>query len=311
MSTLRRLTVLSAAAALATIASIGTSTAAGSQLNGRWAPFGRCPVDNPAMLAADGINDQATCISSSSASGVIKIGSSVVPTGKTDLQAGVITHADGTNTVIAPAEGALVADPADLPGGLLGLMCPSSVPVVSAVCGQITNSTLNRIVATVEPVGTPRDFALFAGLGEKQPIISIPVRIHLENPLIGGNCYIGTKSSPIVLHPQNQSVPDIAAESFAADGTAADTGEMARLAATGAGQEDTTFAAPGASGCGPLGLGAFNWAVNLKSDLPAASGTNALTLHNASTYLATLTDPGSTAPNQGKTFSQYWHSAVK
>ncbi|WP_030996414.1 hypothetical protein [Streptomyces sp. NRRL F-5630] len=311
MSTLRRLTVLSATAALATLASIGTSTAAGSQLNGHWAPFNRCPVDNAAMLAADGINDQATCISSSSSSGVIKIGSSVVPTGRTDLQAGVITHADGTNTVIAPADGALVADPADLPGGLLGLMCPSSVPVVGAVCDQITNSTLNRVTATVEPVGTPTDFQLFAGLGEKQPILSIPVRVHLQNPLIGRNCYIGTKSSPLVLRPQNQSVPDVAAESFAANGTPADTGEMVRLAATGAGQEDTTFAAPGASGCGPLGLGAFNWAVNLKSGLPAASGKNSLTLNSASTYLATLTDPGSAAPHQGRTFSQYWHSAAK
>ncbi|WP_394434603.1 hypothetical protein [Streptomyces sp. SGAir0957] len=311
MATLRRMSVLGATAALATIASIGTSSAAGTQLNGNWAPFNRCPVDNAAMLGADGITHQATCISSSSASGVIKIGSSVVPTGKTDLQVGVVTHDDGTNTVIAPAGGALVADPANLPGGLLGLMCPSDIPVVSAVCGKITDSTVNKVVATVESVGTPSDFQLLAGVSEGQPIISIPVRIHLQNPLIGNNCYIGTKSAPVILRPGNAALPTVGAESSAANGTPDETGPVGRLALTGANQQDTTFAAPGASGCGPLGLGAFNWAVNLKSALPAASGTNSLTLNSASTYLATLNDPTATAPNQGKVFSEYWHSAVK
>ncbi|MEV1018937.1 hypothetical protein [Streptomyces sp. NPDC050264] len=311
MATLRRMSVLGATAALATIASIGTSSAAGTQLNGNWAPFNRCPVDNAAMLGADGVTDQATCISSSSASGVIKIGSSVVPTGKTDLQVGIVTHSDGTNSVVAPSDGALIADPADLPGGLLGLMCPSSVPVVSAVCGQITNSTVNRIVATVESVGTPSDFQLLAGVSEGVPIISIPVRIHLSNPLIGSNCYIGTKSAPVILRPGNAAAPNVAADSATSNGTPASEGPFGRLALTGSTQQDLTFAAPGASGCGPLGLGAFNWAVNLKSGLPAASGTNSVKLNNTSTYLGTLNDPGATAPNQGKVFSQYWHSAVK
>ncbi|MFI0236408.1 hypothetical protein [Streptomyces sp. NPDC016845] len=311
MATLRRMSVLGATAALATIASIGTSGAAGTQLNGNWAPFNRCPVDNAAMLAADGIDNQATCISSSSSTGVIKLGSSVVPTGKTDLQVGIVTHSDGTNTVIAPAGGALVADPANLPGGLLGLMCPSDIPVVGAVCGKITDSTVNKVVATVESVGTPSDFQLLAGVSEGQPIISIPVRIHLQNPLIGNNCYIGTKSAPVVLRPGNAALPNVGADSAASNGTPDEAGPFGRLALTGANQQDTTFAAPGASGCGPLGLGAFNWAVNLKSALPAASGTNSLTLNSASTYLGTLNDPGAAAPNQGKVFSQYWHSAVK
>ncbi len=38
---------------------------------------------------------------------------------------------------------------------------------------------------------------------------------------------------------------------------------------------DAVFAAPGASGCGPLG--ALNWAVNLRGGVPAASGKNSLT----------------------------------
>ena len=35
----------------------GAATTAATQLNGGWAPFDRCPVDAPAMLAADGDGD--------------------------------------------------------------------------------------------------------------------------------------------------------------------------------------------------------------------------------------------------------------
>ncbi|CAM5718472.1 hypothetical protein SALBM217S_01688 [Streptomyces griseoloalbus] len=49
-----RLATVSALTALGAFASLGTATAADPALNGEWAPFTRCPVDAPAMLAADG-----------------------------------------------------------------------------------------------------------------------------------------------------------------------------------------------------------------------------------------------------------------
>ncbi len=56
------------------------------------------------MLAADGVNTIATCIASSSATGSITLGKSVVSTGHTDLQLGVIQRADGTASLVAPPE---------------------------------------------------------------------------------------------------------------------------------------------------------------------------------------------------------------
>ncbi|MET9257616.1 hypothetical protein [Streptomyces sp. NPDC003717] len=307
----RLATVTALGTALGAFASVGTATAAGAQLNGEWAPFTRCPVDAPDMLAADGVARTPQCVVSSSPSGSIKLGNTTVVTGKTNLQMGIVQNSDGTAKVIAPADGALVADPATVPGGLLGLMCPSNVPAISAICRAITDSSLNKITATVQSVGAPYDFNQSAGAVTDVQIVAIPVRIHLENPFLGSNCYIGTKSNPITLRPKNLDYPEFGLSFFNGDGTVADDGELSRLALTGAPQGDATFAVPGASGCGLGLLGLVDAAVNLKTGLPSAAGKNSLTLNNASTYLAGLTAPGTAAPDAGKVLARDWHSAVR
>ncbi|MGW8761047.1 hypothetical protein ACWGN5_00965 [Streptomyces sp. NPDC055815] len=310
VSSRTRLATLSALTALGAFVSVGTATAATPQLNGDWAPFDRCPVDAPAVLAADGLDKSPQCVSSSSAGGSIKLGNTTVVTGRTNLQFAVIQNADGTNTVVPPPAGALIADPATVPGGLLGLMCPSDIPFITDICRQLSDANLNKITATMESVGTPSDFDQIAGVLTDMPIVTVPVRIHLENPFLGSNCYIGTKSNPILLHPSNKTAPDFSVERYSGDGTPNEEGDMSRLNLLGSTQVDTTFAVPGASGCG-LGLGLVNGAVNLKTGLPAAAGRNSLTLNNTQTYLTGLYAPGVLAPDAGKVFSQNWHSAVR
>ncbi|WP_217143660.1 hypothetical protein [Streptomyces sp. AC627_RSS907] len=307
----RLATATALATALGAFASMGTATAAAAQPNGEWAPFTRCPVDAPAMLAADGLARTPQCVVSTSPNGSIKLGKTTVVTGRTNLQMGVVQNADGTSTVVAPPSGAIIADSATVPGGLLGLMCPSNIPAVTAICEQIDNSSLNRITATVESVGAPYDFDQTAGIVTDQPIVAIPVRIHLENPLLGGKCYIGTKSDPIVLRPRNLDYPEFGMSFFKGDGTVAEDGEMSRINLTGATQNDSTFAVPGASGCG-LGLfGLIDAAVNLKTGLPSAAGQNSLTLNDTQTHLSGLTAPGTVAPDAGSILARNWHSAVK
>lgn len=308
----RSATVVTAlATAVGAFASIGTATAATAQLNGEWAPFTRCPVDASALLGADGVDRTPQCVVSSSASGSIKLGNTTVTTGRTNLQIGVVQNADGSSTVVAPSGGALIADSTTVPGGLIGLMCPSNVPAVTAICNQLTNSTLNKITATVESVGTPTDFDQSAGALTGLPIVSIPVRIHLENPFLGSKCYIGTAAKPVVLRPSNVDYPEFGLTFFDGAGNLNDEGEMSRVNLAGATQQDTTFAVPGASGCG-LGLfGLIDAAVNLKTGLPSAAGKNSLTLNSATTSLAGLGAPGTFTPDAGKELSKNWHSAVK
>ncbi|MGW8063966.1 hypothetical protein ACVV2G_17230 [Streptomyces ziwulingensis] len=296
--------------ALGAFASMGTATAAAAAPSGEWAPFTRCPVDAPAMLAADGLARTPQCVVSTSPNGSIKLGKTTVTTGRTNLQIGVVQNSDGTSSVVAPAGGALVADSATVPGGLLGLMCPSNLPAITAICEQLSNSSLNKITATVESVGTPYAFDQTAGILTDQPIVALPVRIHLENPFLGSRCYIGTAANPVVLRPANLQFPEFGMSFFQGDGTVADDGEMSRINLTGATQNDSTFAVPGASGCG-LGLfGLIDAAVNAKTGLPSAAGQNSLTLNNTQTYLAGLNAPGTFAPDAGKRLAQNWHSAV-
>ncbi|WP_438290270.1 hypothetical protein [Streptomyces sp. HUAS TT7] len=312
VSTRLRAGLLATCTALTVLVTVGPASAdsaPAAQLAGNWAPFTRCPVDDPAMLAADGRAEIVQCIASHAASGSIKLGSTEVVTGASDLQAGVVQHTGGAPTLVAPAGGALIADSADIPGGLLGLMCPSDIPVIGDICRQITNSTLNRVTATVESAGAPTGFDLTAGATSGKPILSIPVRIHLQNPFLGGSCYVGSATHPIVLHPQNVTAPAFGIKRFDGNGTPNTTGVMNRLSLTGADQTDTTFAVPGASGCGLAGM--LDWAVNLKTGLPSAAGNNSVVLNSASTYLAGLHAPGTVVPNNGKLLSQYWHSAVQ
>ncbi|MET8112253.1 hypothetical protein [Streptomyces prasinus] len=304
------LATVSALTALGAFVSMGTATAAETTLNGEWAPFTRCPVDAPAMLAADGLQKTPQCVASTSASGTIKLGETTVVTGKTDLQLGIVQNADGTSSVVAPPSGALVADSATVPGGLLGLMCPSQMPVITAICETLNNSGLNKITATMESVGAPYAFDQTAGILTDMPIVALPVRIHLENPLLGSKCYIGTAANPILLRPENRNYPEFGMSFFQGDGTPDEAGEMSRINLTGATQNDSSFAVPAATGCG-LNVGLINAAVNAKTGLPSAAGHNSLTLNSTRTSLTGLNAPGTVAPDAGRVLAENRHSAVR
>ncbi|GAA2774419.1 hypothetical protein [Streptomyces showdoensis] len=311
VSTRTKLAAVSALTALGSFAAMGTATAAGPQLNGSWAPLDRCPVDAPAMLAADGIDATPQCVVSYSLSGSIKLGNTTVTTGKTNLQFGAVQNIDGTTTVLGTSGSSLIADSATVPGGLLGLMCPSDIPFITDICRQLSDAKLNKITATMESAGAPSNFDQIAGVVTDQPIVTVPVRIRLQNPFLGDNCYIGSKANPILLRPKNANAPEFGFEQFNGDGSPNAEGEMSRLNLLGSTQYDDSFAVPGASGCGLGWFGVIDAAVNLKTGLPSAAGKNKLILNNTQTHLAGLFAPGLAAPDAGKNLSRNWHSAVK
>jgi hypothetical protein len=312
MSPSRKRARLAAAGAVTALAALTTLVTAGSAsaatLNGSWAPFTRCPVDDPAMLAADGANVTDTCLTTHASSGTIKLGDTTATTGVTDMQFGVVSGS--TVSLVSPSGGGLVADPVKIPGGLLGLMCPSNVPVITQICRQLTDNKLNNVIATVQPAGEPSDFDLSAGLGSGKPILTLPVKIHLQNPFLAPTCTIGSDSHPILLRPENVTAPDTSFARFDGDGAPdPDNGDLLRIDLTGASVSDDSFAVPGATGCGGLGL--LDAAVNLKTGLPSAAGKNKLVLNGASTYLGGLYDPSSFAPASGRKMSAFWHSAAR
>jgi sugar lactone lactonase YvrE len=269
--------------------SVGTTTGAHQEFQagpGAWAPHSRCPVDDPAMLSSDGTNDSPVCLASNSTHGSIKIGNfAPLATGNVNLQTGLVLHQSSAEfTVIAPPEGALIADPVVIPSTPLG-----------------------PVTAVTESAGTPSDFDLFAGIQTGTPIITLPMKIHLENDTLGPSCYIGSNQDPIVLHPENTDLSNAISVGgffqFDPSGVPDPTGPLTALQITNGVQGDDTFTVPEASGCGPNGDGSLNGLVNTLAGLPSPSGNNHLVLDDASSALVLPINGGVS----GQQFSDYWH----
>jgi NHL repeat-containing protein len=252
---------------------------------GDWTPFSRCPVDDPAMLATDGVNTLSVCLASNSTHGSFSIGSTITATGNTNLQMGLVFDQNSSVfTVVAPPGGAVVSDP------------------VQITVGGVT------VTATVESAGAPSDFDLFAGLSVGMPILRLPIKIHLvgQSVDLGPSCFIGSDQNPIILNPANTDISNASLkfDSFDPDGTPNPNGELATLVVAGTVQGDDTFSIPVAQGCGPNGDGSLDSVVNTVVGLPSPSGANHVVLDDASSSLALPN-----VPLTGQQFSDAWHVA--
>jgi hypothetical protein len=284
-------------------------------LGGDWAPLNRCPVDDPAMLAATGVESLAVCFADVSPSGSMTVGNLAVALKGTDHQTGLVEdfETEGSFSTVPPPGGALVAEPVELPGGLRELVCPGGGRFVRQICrahhGWGPSERADSVTWTLESAGAPYDFNLFAGVVPGVPVISMPVKIHLQNRLLGNDCYIGSDTEPIVLQGENLTIPVGSIAGFDANGTP-DSEEGAALSEfqIHSTQGVGSFAVPAASGCGFMGI--YDQAINGKVGLPSAAGKNTLVFNEGSTYLAFINSPELVAPNDGKELSKDWHSAV-
>jgi hypothetical protein len=308
-------------AGLASAGSAFADHAEGSEspvtLNGDWAPFNRCPVDDPLMLAADGATNVALCLAVNSPNGSLTVGNLNITTKDSNIQSGLTeNNTAGSFTLVSPAAGTVLAESIEIPGGLRGLICPSRERFVWHVCRDHHdgrgnegwgNDVFNAVTSTLVSAGNSSNFNLYAGLSLNQPIVSLPVKIHLQNHLLGRNCYIGSDTEPIAIQVENLTVPTGTYEMFDGNGTPDPSGPMARfqLHAT---QGSSSFAVPVASDCGFAGI--FDEAINSTVGLPSPAGKNKVLFNETTTYLTGISNVESIVPNDGKELSKNWHSAV-
>lgn len=288
-------------------------------LSGDWAPFNRCPVDNPTMLAADGVNEIAACMAMQSPSGAIKIGNLSLATGESSSQFGLILkneESEQTYKLVVPPGGATQMTPLEIPDGLAAMICPVAPWELPSLCGShhghgYPASQLADITATVEQAGELSNFTLFSMFETGVPFITEPVRIHLQNALLGPRCYIGSEGEPIVLQLERLTpFTTLYLETFEADGTPLTEGEgpMLRLGAGGGNVGDQSFAVPGVNGCGPRG--SLDGVIDEAAGLPSPAGSNSLVLDEVAGYVLAVSEPETPAGEDGKRLSQYWHSAI-
>ncbi|HUA75118.1 MAG TPA: hypothetical protein VL988_10220 [Solirubrobacteraceae bacterium] len=166
---------------------------------GEFAVFADCPVTTA-----------SACIHATTESGEFIVGKKRVPITKAiTLQGGLNENEEtGELEFVAAADGnTLSKTPQKVPGGLLGVDCTkitgSGWLEVHAreLCEAIFENGLTGVNATTELAGPASSIKLNLGnlLSGKGVALQLPVKVHLENPLFGGKCYIGSNAAPIIL----------------------------------------------------------------------------------------------------------------
>ena len=181
---------LSIVAASAASLALAASASAGPP-TGDYAQFNHCPVNNALVTS---------CLYSEVTSGSFKLGTSTVPINKKIVLQGGIYSDENFNINFVNAVGAdtLSKTGLDVPGGLLGIMQGSGFTGVLLAAFEAAVHSANGVTATAELVG-PVQINLINFIIASGTALTLPVRIHLENPFLGSNCYIGSPSTPVNL----------------------------------------------------------------------------------------------------------------
>lgn len=271
------------AAGLSTAMFVATSSAMAAAPTGDYARFKYCPYTNP---------NATTCIYSSTTSGSFKIGNATVPiTSATPLTLqGGVSYNDSTGGYTwydAVGADSLVKVPLKVPGGLIGLVDTGGFTGVLISLFNAAVASVNDVYATAEQAG-PINFNLANAVAGSGTAVTLPIRVHLTNPFLGSDCYIGSTSNPISLKLTTGATapPPPNTPISGSPGTLSVNPTSLVATINNIKLVDNSFAAPAASNCGFLLLDKLliTAAVNLKEGLPAAAGKNTAIL-GGTTYI--------------------------
>lgn len=268
-----------AAAAVATgVVALSSSVAMAAAPTGDYVNFRGCPYTNPAV---------GQCIYSNTTSGSFRLGNASVPINRSIVFQGGFTLDQTTfRTTVYPGPlETLSRTGLDVPGGLLGIMDPGGFGRVLYDLFIAATRSFNGVTATAELVGLPQfDFIQFLVGGS--PSVVLPLRIKLDNPFLGSNCYIGSAGSPVTLRLTTGTTtpPRGVTPLRGSPGTLQSNQDGTVNTATGVSLVDNTFSVPAATDCGSTFLDKplVTLAVNLKEGLPAAAGVSSAVLNGTS-----------------------------
>jgi hypothetical protein len=207
------------------------------------------------------------CTYAETLSGEFLMGSKQVPiTTPVILQGGLAYLGTETLPLLAPRFGAQAMSKSSqtLPGGLTGLSEQIGGPVkaTAEIAGPLSN-----VLVT----------AVFLGFGH-DTAVTLPIKVHLENELLGENCYIGSDSNPVVLKlTDGTTSPPAGTEPISGKiGTNEGRDKGRLLTFINNTLVDNTFAVPAATGCGTSALlePIVTALVNTDAGLPSAAGKN-------------------------------------
>jgi hypothetical protein len=270
--------------AVALLASLAIASAASAEPKGIFKKYNDCPTEVPGL---------AICTFGVTTSGEFSIGSTKVPINKSiTLQGGGIPTG-GTNFneyFLLPAKdgNSLSKTELNVPGGLLNIVNCEEIKgsgffevIERASCKAIFENKTTGVTATTELVATATNPAILnlAALAEESgTAITLPVRVHLKNPLLGESCYIGSEAHPIQLHltdgttappPPNKPIKGKLGNVKSEIEKGYESVHISENSLV-----DNSFSAPASEGCGGFFSFLIGPIVNSKIGLPSAAGKN-------------------------------------
>lgn len=263
------------AAATAAVAAAGVAPAAYATTHhptGEFAPFAECPLSNA---------ETNSCVVATTESGEFIVGKEKVPIVNTiTLQGGLHETEEETFQFIG-AEGGntLSKTPQKVPGGLSGLVKCNEISnfIERVACEVVFENGVTGVNATTELAAPASDIGIniFNLLLQEGTALALPVKVHLENPLLGSSCYIGSNSAPIVIDlTTGTTSPPPPNKPITGNPGTAEESPGGVLTLKGNELVNNSFAAPGAEGCGGIFSFLLDPIVDSKLGLPSAAGHN-------------------------------------
>jgi hypothetical protein len=263
------------------IAVFGLAGSAQAKLVGNYTKFAQCPFANLEVKK---------CIFSVTKSGEVVLGSKKVPiVNPVTLQGGTgVQDEEGFAKFFGASNGiTLSKTPQPVPGGLAGIVnCKEIKDFFLRLACEATfengftglNSTLELAKPATDIVVSENNLAAEEGVALKMPI-----KIRLENPFLGSECYVGSSTTPIIWNlttgttaPPGPNKPikgQAGFVEFLEEGRIAVSKEAILV--------DNAWAAPGVKGCGGFLVELLlNPIINAAAGLPAAAGKNTAILKN-------------------------------
>jgi hypothetical protein len=260
------------------LAALGFAGTAAAKLTGPYEKFTKCPFTN---------TEVKKCLNAVTESGEVVLGSKKVPIEKQVVIQGGFGKAneEGFAAFFAPTSGeALSKAPQNVPGGLLGIVPEAKQPLlVKKLIKFFFENSLTGLNSTLELAKPATEIRISEKhLAEEIGIaLELPVKVHLENPFLGNNCYVGSSSSPIVWKLTTGSTsPPAPNTSITGSGGVATFLEEGRIVETkGTKLVDNAWSAPAATGCGGILAFLVNPIVNSSLGTTTA-GHNTAILNN-------------------------------
>lgn len=260
------------AAALVALVFASMALATEHHPKGEYAPFADCPLSRATIT---------DCLLSVSNGGSFVVGKKTVPLkNPVTLQGGFEGAGESIKVYGAEDGKTLSKTPQPVPGGLLGITAPTSWPkFIQEWFNNQINKGLTGVNAIVELTGpstglTNISLSTENLLFEEGTALGLPVKVKLENPILGSNCYIGSDKSPVQINFTTGTSGSLKGSA----GEVTFNEKFTIITISGGKLVNNTFAAPSVSGCG----GVFSFLVDPLVDgilgTPSASGKNSATL---------------------------------